>query len=432
MATAILGAGPRKMSLSVDSEGHREYDVTWLVESDDKFDGPFTVIGTAGLPLAGSYWIFGNDVDLWAWCRPDAKVMVHQEKEGDSPRVWAVQQKFATKPPSVQRCNDTPIDNPLLEPPKISGGFKGFSREATNDRFGNALQYSSHEQIRGSQVEFDEAYSTIRIEMNIPVLNIGLLTSMINGVNDRPVWGMPRRTIKLTSGTTWEEKYYGMCFKYYTLKLELDVNFEGFDRTILDEGTKVLNGHWRGLETAGTSDDTADWVLDDIGTTAPDPANPAHFIRAKDRNGENIKVILDGAGQPASLTLSITACGQCPDGAPTQWYVFGITEADDLKVQLDHSAGCNWTGEAGNPGTVTLDYVGEQWVVNMAGYSDTSWTLPPNTTWACAGPNLMVKADPDAEGPGYIQLVRKGGPGRIRVEKYNEVNLFLLGIPLTL
>lgn len=432
MTTAILGAGPRKMALTVDAEGNREYDVIWLVESDDKYDGPFTVLLTPGLPVVGSFWAFGNDADLWAWCRPDAQVAPHQEKEGDSPRVWAVRQKFSTKSPSVPRCNEQRIEDPLLEPPKISGGFKGYSREATHDRFGNALQTSSHEQIRGAQVEFEEAYSTVRIEINVPILNLGLLASLINGVNDRPMWGMPRRTIKLTSGTTWEEKFYGLCYRYYTLKLEFDVNGEGFDRVILDEGTKVLNGHWRGIETPGTSDDTGDWVLDSIGDTPPDPDNPAHFIRAKDRNGENIKVVLDGEGQPAALTLAITACTECPDGAPTDWYLFGLRDIYSPRLTLTHSAGCTWAGTSEIFGSISLNRNSGYWAIEVEGYRFSYWFPPANTDWNCAGPNLLVKANPEMEGPPYLLLTRKGGPGRINVEKYNEVNLLQLGIPLTL
>jgi hypothetical protein len=32
--------------------------------------------------------------------------------------------------------------------------------------------------------------------------------------------------------------------------------------------------------------------------TNPDSTNPQHFIRYKDRNGENARVLLDGAGIP--------------------------------------------------------------------------------------------------------------------------------------
>ena len=49
-----------------------------------------------------------------------------------------------------------------------------------------------------------------------------------------------------------------------------------------------------GIATTGTG-----WILDNINGSPPNPNNPQHFIRYKDRNGENSRVILDGYGQPA-------------------------------------------------------------------------------------------------------------------------------------
>lgn len=49
-----------------------------------------------------------------------------------------------------------------------------------------------------------------------------------------------------------------------------------------------------GVGTSGTG-----WILDNINGSPPNPYNPQHFIRYKDRNGECTRVILDGQGQPA-------------------------------------------------------------------------------------------------------------------------------------
>lgn len=56
-----------------------------------------------------------------------------------------------------------------------------------------------------------------------------------------------------------------------------------------------------GLETSGGG---GGWVLDDVrnpcdgSTGPPDPSNPSHFSRYKDRDGNPTTVILDGAGLP--------------------------------------------------------------------------------------------------------------------------------------
>lgn len=293
--------GVREWELTVDQQGYREYKVTHFVETDSPDDGPTTVMLTPGLPLPGAPWNFGNDLDPFVWCWPTMRVK--PRVDGEKNIYWEVEQIFSNKPlpGGMQRCHDIQIEDPLLEPPIISGGFTTITEEATHDRFGDFLKTSSHEQLRGPQVEFDDSLPHVRIEQNVAVLNLTTLYFMVNTVNSTTMWGFAPRSIKL-SNVSWEEKYWGLCFKYYTRVLEFDINPNTFDRDVLDEGTKVLNGHWDA--------ETGNWVLDNIGVLGfaglgeePDPDNPQHFIRFKDPNGENAKVILNGAGLPAGVAI---------------------------------------------------------------------------------------------------------------------------------
>jgi len=144
-----------------------------------------------------------------------------------------------------------------------------------------------------------------------------------------------------------EQLYLGRCVKYYRRRLVFDIRYrcidgvseaavgtdstgtgtslegdclggyETFDRELLDEGTKVLKGHWgRGMVRLPPAqggimfDEGHGWVVDDISPSytdqnlqivpakEADPDNPSHFIRFKDRNNENARVILNGAGLP--------------------------------------------------------------------------------------------------------------------------------------
>lgn len=289
MAGVLLG--PRTFSMSRDSEGHRTYKLKQRVRVEAG-DGPAIALQTAGLPEIGSTWDIGNDLDLWAFCLPDASTTPIVVKEGDTIRFFDIEQTFSTKPPekNQQRCQDSQIEDPLLEPQKVSGSFTKKQEEATTDRFGYSILTSSHEVMRGPQVEFDKLNPTVKIEQNVPVLELELLASMANTVNDSPLWGLPRRCIKLST-VSWERKYYGACSVYYTRILEFDIQYETFDRDVVDEGTKVLNGEW--------NKDNGHWeVLEIAPGEEADYLNPSHFIRFKDRNGENTRVILNGYGVP--------------------------------------------------------------------------------------------------------------------------------------
>jgi hypothetical protein len=226
-------------------------------------------------------------------------------------KIFNVTVPFSNKPQN--RCQDFKVEDPLLEPQKISGGFNRFTEEATKDRYGYPILNSAHEQVRGPQVEFDNNRPVVKIEQNVANLQLDLLTVMIDTVNGYYLWGFPPRSIKL-SGVSWERKFYGNCSVYYTRQLEFELAglqdagltgtgsdpepiqsvYKTWDRELLDEGTKVLKGHWKR---------NGNWVLDKIDGAYPDPSNPTHFIRFKDRNGENTRVILNGAGLPAGVRV---------------------------------------------------------------------------------------------------------------------------------
>lgn len=294
MSAAVFNTKQRTWSGSRNAEGHREFKVAHLVKAG-LLDGPQVVMSAAGLPITGSTWNFDNDLDVWAFCLPTLVVSIHQEKEGDPNRYWKVENTFSTKP--QDRCQDETIEDPLEEPQRISGSFVKYTQEITKQRAnhsdptlaGQPIKSSSHEMIRGPQVEFDFNRPTVQIGQNVASLGLEQFSEMIDTLNDDTLWGLAARKIKL-SNVTWSRQVYGLCNFYYTRNFAFDIDFRTFDRTIRDEGTKALNGVWEGDA----------WVLKDIDGGAPDKDNPQHFNRYKDRNGENARVILDGEGEPAT------------------------------------------------------------------------------------------------------------------------------------
>lgn len=292
MATVIKG-GPKTKSGSRDSEGYTTYKVVYLVKSDDRLDGPAVVLNTPGLPVPGAVYALDNDLDPYAWCRFDADVRLVEPQE----LWWEAEFTFSSKPldKDKQRCSDFKVENPLLEPQKISGSFQKYQEEAVRDRYGRPITNSAWEQLRGPQVEFDKSRPNVKIEQNVAVLGLDLVTSMMDTLNAFPMWGLPRRTVKL-SNFSWEKLYHGSCYAYYRRTFEFEVRYETFDRDLLDEGTKVLNGEWDSAN--------GEWVVRNIAGSPPNRYDPRHFIRFKDRQGENSRVILNGAGLPAGAVVS--------------------------------------------------------------------------------------------------------------------------------
>lgn len=253
-------------SASRDEEGYRNYKARWRVLTTSEKDGPAVVMNAAGLPAIGSYWAFGNDLDPWSFCTPELEVQPLYDDE--ICQHWDVTTSFTNKP--RKRCQDSSIDDPLNEPPDISGSFLKYTREAFEDSSGNLLLNSAMELVRGSAVERDDNYPTVSIKINSPVIGLATFASMVDTVNDSTLWGLSARKIKLEN-VSWSRKLYGTCSFYYVINYEFKINFKTFDKRIIDEGSRTLL-------PGGAAN------------------NQSHFKKNKDASGENVRILLNGAG----------------------------------------------------------------------------------------------------------------------------------------
>ena len=288
----VTKAGRRSWSLNLNEDGERVYTLVVDAETDDFDDGPHTVlyeVYTLISASVGSVWSWGNDSDPWAFLTPRATV--RPRVEGEKSKLWRCTFTWSTK--GRERCQDQTIEDPLMEPAKISGSFVAVSKEATVDKDGDAIKSSSHEVFRGPQIEFDDTRASVIIEQNVPLLELDIITDMVQTVNDAPMWGLANRSIKMDN-FSWERKYYGVCNVYFTRRLEFSVVFDSFDRTILDQGTKVF-------------DDV------NFADNAGNRADPTKYRRYTDTFGNIANTLLDGNG-------SALAVGGNPTKITVQYY----------------------------------------------------------------------------------------------------------------
>lgn len=397
MTAAVHNSGLRVWDGGRDDQGFREFSVTNLVKTTDVMDGPYVVMNAAGLPAIGSIWNFGNDVDTWAFCQPYMRVSRHKQlTDGEKGVWWEVTQKFSTKP--ISRCQDTPVEDPLLEPQKVSGNFGKYTIEAVYDRNGNLLKSSSHEQIRGRQVEFDNNKPSVVIQQNVANLGLSTFSQMIDTVNDGPMWGLSARMIKL-SNAPWERKFYGKCHIYYTRTLEFDIDYKTFDRVALDEGTKVLRGHW----ISGTN--TGSGLTVDITSVSAAGAITGITLNS------------GGSGYPTSIVAQITVTG----GGGTGGIITVTTNSSGVVTSITLTAGgLNYSTGTG-----------------LSTATGTTWALDNNPNYL--NPQHFIRyKDINGENTRAI-LNGRGTPvinaaeaAQIPISYYPESNFFTLGIPTSL
>lgn len=297
MAAELILGGRYVWGGQRDNEYHRTYMIAHRVRTTDLSDGPYVVMQCPGLPTPNTTWNFGNDNDIRAFCYPEMKVDLFQQKPGFPHRHWLVTQKFSTK--SINTCQSTAVEDPLLEPMKVSGSFLKYTKEVSLDRFGAFIKTSSHERIKGPPVEFDANRHQVNVSQNVASLELDLLTQMMDSVNDAPLWGMSARKVKL-SEASWEKKYQGSCSVYFTRNMGFDIDDRGFDRDLWDEGANALHGEMLNGEWVVTNIPPLGYTGTGTGGTPPDRNNPSHFVRIQDAKGNVMRMLLNGYGVPVS------------------------------------------------------------------------------------------------------------------------------------
>jgi hypothetical protein len=198
----------------------------------------------------------------------------------DKDVLWIVEQTFSTRPFCEDYFGGDHGGDPILLPDEISGSFVKYTQEVDRSWVQPPGEWqpiltTSHEQIRGPMVEFDNNRPTVTIKRNLLNLPLADIAQMVDTVNGVPMWGLSARMVKL-SQASWQRLPYFFCEWYYSVEYTFDVNFETFDKWALNAGRKELNPD----------------------LTNPDPNNPKHFRVAKDDNSENDLKALDINGEP--------------------------------------------------------------------------------------------------------------------------------------
>lgn len=292
---SVLGR-PESWRMKSDRDGFRDYDVVYIVRVDPAIHGPYAAWTCPGLPNAGDVWDEISLIDEWAFFTQEGGVEPYGP--GHNNEFFKVTLVASTRP--TKDCASDTGGDPLTIPNRVSVRFITYQKEATEDRLGDPIDNSAFELFRGPQNEWDAHRLQVVIEQNVSSLEVDLIDSLMNHLNDEPLWGFPARTVKL-SGAEVDPQYRANCEQYYKRRLTFDVAFD-FDRDLLDEGTKVLRGKW---DTNRLSSTYGAWVVaeDEDGPYGlVDPTNPRNYIRYKDWNQENTRVVLNGHGLPVDTS----------------------------------------------------------------------------------------------------------------------------------
>lgn len=225
------------VSYSRDDEGIRLYLLTYEVITNSLDDhaqvAQLAVINTAPF---GTPYQYGNDSDPWCFARWPTSAKLRSVDQ--SRKVWRVDLPFTNKPMG-KSCSESDSENPLDEPPKISGSYVSAMRAATKDRNGNPVTNSSDEPVLPAP-EIDDPRDTVIIEANTATIDLALRSRFRNKCNAAAIWGLDARTVKLGQWT-YSIQYYGKCFCYVANKLEFEINLDKWDFVHIDQGFRTIS-----------------------------------------------------------------------------------------------------------------------------------------------------------------------------------------------
>jgi hypothetical protein len=107
---------------------------------------------------------------------------------------WKATCTFTSRP--LGDDSQTAFDNPLSQPPRLSGSYSKLTKQAYIDKDDKPVMSSSKEQYNW---EVDDNRPTVSISLTLATLPVATYSQMVDTVNSSTMWGLPPRCIKLSN-----------------------------------------------------------------------------------------------------------------------------------------------------------------------------------------------------------------------------------------
>ena len=208
-------------------DGEKTYERQYVVVTDTGADGPNVVANAAGIPILGSVYQSGNDLDPTALC-----IEVLPTQRGDERTKWDVAVKYSNKQPQGQTN-----PNPLLEPPRLSWGFAQFRRPVNFEIDGTPITNSAWEPF---QIEIDDSRPVYRVTRNEPTYDVSRAIAYQDAINTDAFKGAAPYVAKVMS-ISGEWKFAGGIY-YWEVAYEICFRRDGWRERVIDQGYQYLQG----------------------------------------------------------------------------------------------------------------------------------------------------------------------------------------------
>jgi hypothetical protein len=319
----VDAAQPLETKLSVDDKFHRTYTSTFQVIAD-KEEGPFKVGSASGLPLYGASYVWYSGFDLWSFARDFQVERVARIKDKGIERAkWIVTITYTSQPSDGSNNNKTPRDNPLDDPPVISGSFNSYTFPAYRDKNQDLISNSA----RGPYVPPPNStgrIDTVKISYNTANIDLPLRSKYLSEdcVNSDSIWGLDPRQAKIVR---WDYQilYAGNNFSYIKNNFEFHISFRSTvkDVGLVCTGKKYANkfGWYTVLPNRG------EYYVDG---GLPAEGDDGFTEEQKSDIAQRTKKFMDANDQPLSAPGKLDCSGdRLPSQSdPQKWNIYAIEQ----------------------------------------------------------------------------------------------------------
>jgi len=239
---------------SIDAQWHRTYKRAWRVVTEHPLD-----IGPLGARLAipiffGQYYTLYNgltlvEFDEFAFA---LKIDAVIDPGCNDDCSWIVTVEYGPYDPT--QFGENPLNHPL----KITWGENRFETPLIQDIAGLPVVNSAGDYFDPPPM-IDDSRPTLRIVRNEPTYDPGYAALWKDSLNANPFFGYPPLTVK-SSTPLGELEFNPVCGFYYVVTYQFEINLNGWQKLILDQGTRQIVG---GVKAN---------IVDDQGTQITAPA----------------------------------------------------------------------------------------------------------------------------------------------------------------
>lgn len=238
MTATVRGISVDERGGSINKDGHREYRITYKVQTDSKSDGAAAVRTAFGIPNLGDAYNPGNDSDSQA-------VVISKEPNQvpGCPFEWEVEVVYST---DVGEKEPKQYSTPLDEPPDISFGFQErrilipgrFNDPGVPDPNGNWQNgmFAPNGELFDPQPEANYADPVWTIKRNVQNISYPTFMALANCVNSDIFQGVNARQLQLKPPTA-VRKWHKAIDHYWEVSYQLVFRWETWDIQVLNQGT---------------------------------------------------------------------------------------------------------------------------------------------------------------------------------------------------